>query len=74
MFERFRQQLAEIRRPRQEADEHEMCGDWQEQGYKSFSDEINDNGGEVALYIFAIIFGASGLMAICAELVDFLQR
>jgi hypothetical protein len=74
MFERFRQQLAEIRRPRQEADEHEMCGDWQEQGCKSLSDEINRGGGEVAVFVFGLLFAASALMAILAEFVDFLQR
>jgi len=74
MFERFRQQLAEIRRPRQAADEHEMCGDWQEQGYKSLSDEINRGGGEVAVFVFGLLFAASALMTILAEFVDFLQR
>lgn len=74
MFERFRQQLAEIRRPRHEADEHEMCGDWQEQGYKSFSDEINRGGGEVAVFVFGLLFAASALMALLAEFVEFIEK
>jgi hypothetical protein len=74
MFERFRQQLAEIRRPRHEADEHEMCGDWQEQGYKSLSDEINRGGGEVAVFVFGLLFAASALMAILSEVLEWLQK
>ena len=77
MFSKIRQQFAEYhrmteaRKQAHEIDEHAQgLGDWQQNNWKSFSEEVNESGGEIALKVVLLCTLAAIVLSLMASELD----